>query len=113
MKNERLMAMEAMLGAGERKKALVYLSEYLKTEGALRLASEVERASRGSVGGFSLDDILALAPLSEEQGEAVMERLADEFDPELGMNWEQVKETIESLFERVWDFTPPAEPAEV
>lgn len=98
--------MEEMLNAGKKKEALSYLSLCLKEGGAPRLSTEVERMGRPTVGGFSLDDIMALAPLSDEQGEMVMERLADEFDAELGMNWESIKETIDSLFEKSWDFAP-------
>ena len=113
MKDEKMAAIEAILVGGERRKALHILGEQLKAVGATRLGDEIERASRGNVGGFSLDDILALAPLSEEQGDLVMERLTYEFDAELGMNWEQVKDAIDSVVERVWDFAPSSEPAEV
>jgi hypothetical protein len=98
MKNERMTAMEEMMASGKKKEALAYLGLYLKEGGAPRLSEEVERALRGHVGGFSIDDIQALATLSEERASEVMEDLAEAFDPEIGMNWEQVQDAIDERF---------------
>jgi hypothetical protein len=62
------------------------------------LSGAVERAGRGNVGGFSLDDIQAIANLDDKQATDVMEDLADNFDAELGMTWEQINDTIDELF---------------
>ena len=97
MKTE-LMEAEGFMANGDKREALHFLSEYLKAEDASHLSQAVERASRGNVGGFSLDDIMAMAELDEDQAELVMEDLADNFDAEMGMSWEQIKDTIDDMF---------------
>ena len=98
IKDGRLAAAEALIKEGNRTRALRMLADYLGEAGAVYLAGAVTTAGRGNVGGFSLDDIKALANLDETQAQAVMEELNDDFDPEIGMTWEQIKDTIDELF---------------